>query len=235
MEPNDSKSAAAFASVKPWIRADLVKLGHRYESGEATVIRRDGGRENHFGCKCLDPAAGIAYFYFHESAGLAPGELIRWRGHEDWFVLGASCIQGAVRCDIRAALPIDADLNDLLMSAGLEQAANYLRRAESRIMEGTQEAFAECKTHCRSALQSAVESVTGVSGFKNGISSLRSCLQIGSTDTDLIRAVETTVGKLLDELSKSGPHPPLPLLPPTVWGLEMTRATLRFIAATRKK
>lgn len=229
MNPHESEKHTAFASVKPWIKQELLQRRHRYEGG--TILVTHGGVQSaEIGYKCVDPGTGETYFYFHDSVQVAANDVLVCNDTEKWFVLNVTSINSARRCSVRQPVPTDEDVDQALVEAGLVQAATYLNQAKERLSEGTPAARSECKANCRNALQSVIEQLTGVKGMTTGIPKLKDVLGWGVREKDYLKAFDKLLSESMQILSKAGPHPPMPDASAAIFSFEITKATLKFLA-----
>ena len=232
-----TKKEAEFQYLLLWAHNELTKLGHHYQ--ECLVLIRHGSRTLQEQClKCINHEGGTVYFLFTASAYVEEGDMIVWGTSqvvlpEEWHVERRIQFSEYVRCDVRRPAAGDVQLGEILGKAGLTQAASYLANAEQRFSEGTPAARSDCVAGCRNALQDVTRQLTGEGQLGQGLRKLKNSIALGGHETEFVEALDKLLLALRDVLSKSGAHPPMPDEAITLFALEVTKATLRFVLTAR--
>jgi hypothetical protein len=184
--------------------------------------------------KCVDPNRGTTVFFLTQSAAVTEGDVLAWKGSEEWVVMQTNNLSAGIRCEVRKRLPGDRDIDELLRHYHLSETADYLENARERLLAGSSAALGDCKTSCRNALLAAVKGLSGKGSFNDGVRALHDTLGLGEREQEYLRALERLLLKSKDLLSKAGPHPPLPGPVSAHFAMELTTATLKFLVLARE-
>jgi len=232
-----SRKSAEFGSLRLWVHNELSSRGHHNNAGSALI--RHGTQSFHEqGFKCERPENGQVYFLFSASVEAIEDDLIAWNDlngpPDEWTVTATNRVTEYLRCEVRRPRPTDRPVDELLRSAGLAQAAEYLANARQRLAEGTPASWGDCTANCRNALQAAVRQLTGEGQLSAGLKKLKEVCLFGEREAEHIQALDKLFTNSRDLLSKTGAHPPLPDYPFAVFALDLTTAILRFLMTALK-
>ena len=122
-----------------------------------------------------------------------------------------------------------------LQRIGLGESLTYLQNARARFETQTAEGYADCKTNCRSALVSAIKSLTGQEKLREGVKLLAKKGVFGEREMEFIDAFGDLLASLHSVASKKGPHPPLPDQEDSELVLGVTTSVMTYIAARELK
>lgn len=224
---------AEFSALQLLVHNELSKNA-RYDAGDAIV--RHGATTIQYPCfKGERHNDGKVVFLFSSSVVVEEEDVVAWRPgtgvKDEWIVSETVRMRGFVRCEVRKPKSTNLPIDDLLRSASLTEAADYLRTAKERLDSDTPDGWNDSVSNSRNALQSAIRCKTGELHLSAGIKKLREVSEFGSAETELLDTVERLFQKSRDVLSKSGAHPPRPSRALAVLALELSTALLKFMAS----
>ena len=131
--------AAEYQFLQLWVHDDLTKLRHHNNPGWA-LITRGTQISSEQGFKCERPD-GTVYFLFPPSVIAEEGDVVGWRAtsgaKDEWLVTSTNRVREFIRCEVKRPRAVDRPIDDLLRSASMQEAADYLRNASQRLAEGT--------------------------------------------------------------------------------------------------
>jgi hypothetical protein len=225
--------AAEYQFLKLWVHNELTKLRHHSNTGWA-LIKRGAQISSEQGFKCERPE-GTVYFLFPPSVIAEEGDVISWGAasgaKDEWLVTSTNRVREFIRCEVKRPQAVDRSIDDLLRSASMQEAADYLRNASQRLAEGTAVEWSDCVANCRNALQTAVGQLTGEGHLPAGVKKLKEVCGFGDRELEYVQAVDALLLASKNLLSKSGAHPP-PDYHFAAFAMDQTVATLRFIVCT---
>lgn len=115
--------------------------------------------------------------------------------------------------------------NDL----GITEAITYLENARARFDEGGSTGYSDCKTNCRSAIVSLMNSLAGTDRIRDAVKKLHKEGLLGEREAEVIEALENLLAKIHDLASKKGAHPPLAEEDEALFTLKLTEAAVEYV------
>ena len=224
---------AEFSALKLLVHNELT-TNARYDAGDSIV--RHGTATIQYPCfKGERHTDGRVVFLFPSSVVVEEGDVVAWRPATDvkdeWIVSETVRMRSYTRCEVRKARSTDLPIDDLLRSASLTEAADYLKTAKERLDSESPDGWNDSVSNSRNALQAAIRSRTGELHLSAGIKKLREISEFGSAETELLDAVERLFQKSRDVLSKSGAHPPRPSRALAVLAFDLSTTLLKFMVS----
>lgn len=103
----------------------------------------------------------------------------------------------------------DGQAPAILNKLAFSEAYKYLENAKARLDSKTPEGYSNCKTDCRNALMSALETLTGKNKIKEASKELHRQGILGEREEEFTKTFEKLLEILHGIDSKKGAHPPM--------------------------
>ncbi|HLW59607.1 MAG TPA: hypothetical protein VKV57_06730 [bacterium] len=121
-------------------------------------------------------------------------------------------------------------LHELSSKLGITEAVTYLTNARRRFEEGTAEAMGDVKTNCRNAIESLIRTITGTTNFAKGKQALVKQGIFNQHEAAFVDALASLLEAFFNVTSRPGSHPPLPSREDASFVLQVTEATVQYVA-----
>ena len=131
-----------------------------------------------------------------------PGARVQVRGPDDNYI-------DVDQRERREATAASQDVLVVLGEPAFSEAYQYLENAKTRFDTQTAVGYSDCKTNCRSALISALKTLTGKEDTREAVRELGKQGILGEREQGFIESFAELLPRLYGLVSKKGAHPPM--------------------------